>query len=334
MERFAWLSCLSALLAWSEVASAQSPGPCPSPGQPWVEVIFSGPAWSAAAQDDVLRELGIELRRRSLQVCPQPAQAPSAPPLKLITLLANDPERVAIVPSDLEHEGGFVGRTIMVGGIPEDARPLAIAQAVDEALRSDSGAAPEPPPREKKKSSRRALKATPTSPSWVVAAAVAPALQVAPGFFDGESRTAVAPGVGLRLSVTESSWGGSLGVTLTKVSDLRFDDIVVRQFRAPLDASLRYRLRKGLWEGVLDVGVLAALVSYDYSPSDFGQRRLEWGGRAGISVGWGRRVKPWLGASIELLPSPSELRFAPTGSFGHTPSLWLGFTLGTELTWP
>jgi hypothetical protein len=35
-----------------------------------------------------------------------------------------------------------------------------------------------------------------------------------------------------------------------------------------------------------------------------------------------------------VLPTSRALRFAPTGSFGHTPSLWLGFALGTELAWP
>jgi hypothetical protein len=335
VDRFARLGWLSALLAWSEVANAQSSAPCPSPGEPWVEIVFSGPAWSKAAQQAILRELRIELRRRSLQVCTEPGAGPWAPPQKLITLLARDPERVAIVPSDLEHEGGFVGRTVVVAAIPEDARPLAIAQAVDEALRSDSGIAPEPPHAPSKVFPAKREAAPPSARSELSAAvAVAPTLQVAPATFDGASRAVVAPGATLRFAVMPSSVGGSLGVTITKASDLSYGHVTLRQLRLPLDASLRFRIRSGQLEAMFDVGLLAALVDYGYAPTGRGQRWVESGGRAGASIGWGRRVVPWIGASIEVLPSSSELRFAPTGSVGHTPTLWLGFALGTELRWP
>jgi hypothetical protein len=334
VDRFAWLGWLSALLAWPEVAGAQSSRPCPSPGQPWVEIVFSGSAWSKAAQDGVLRELRIELRRRSLQACTEPEAAPWAPPQKLITLLARDPDRVAIVPSDLEHEGGFVGRTIVVAAIPEDARPLAIAQAVDEALRSDSGIAPEPPrPPQEIRPTNHETRSEPEPSELAVAVAIAPTLQVAPATFAGASRAAIAPGAALRLSVMPSSVGGALGMALTKASDLSYGQVTIRQFRLPLDASLRFRIRSGLLETMFDVGALVALVDYGYAPNARGQRRLEWGGRAGVSVGWGRRLVPWVGASIEVQPTSSELRFAPTGSIGRTPALWLGFALGTEFSW-
>lgn len=335
MARFAWLGWLSALLAWSGLAVAQPATPCPSPGRPWVEIVFSGPVWSNAVQEEILRELRIELSRRSLQACTTPTEAPWAPAQKLITLLASDPDRVAIVPSDLEHEGGFVGRTIVVAAIPEDARPLAIAQAVDEALRSDSRVLPEPT-RAVKTPPPTAAPALPEPPpsELSIAVAVAPTLQVAPGTFDGARRAVIAPGATLRLSVMPSSVGGSLGIALTKASDLSYDRVTIRQFRLPLDASLRLRVRRGLFEAMFDVGVLAALVDYGYAPSGRGQRWVEAGGRAGVSVGWGRRLVPWLGASIEVLPNSSDLRFAPTGAVGHTPALWLGFALGTELAWP
>jgi hypothetical protein len=128
--------------------------------------------------------------------------------------------------------------------------------------------------------------------------------------------------------------GGAFGITLTRKSELHFGAVVVDQFRLPLDGSLRVRLRKGSFQTTFDVGVLAAIVSYDYAPEASGDQRLEFGGRAGASVGWGGPLMPWLGASIEIVPTSSELVFAPTGSIGQTPTLWLGLALGMELSWP
>jgi hypothetical protein len=332
--RFVRLGCLSALLAWSTVTSAQLAASCPTPGKPWVQIVFSGPAWSATTEESILRELRIELDRRSLEVCTEPSEAPWARPEKLITLIASDADRVAIVPSDLQHEGGFVGRTVLVGSIPEDARPLAIAQAVDEALRSDSGATPESPPVPTKPPVEHEAPPSPAEPRLTVAVALGGALEVAPATFDGGSQAAVAPGMTLRLSAMPSMVGGSLGITLTTASDLHFGPVVVRQFRVPVDGSLRIRIRKGLFQTMFDVGALAAIVDYDYAPSAYEHQRLEFGGRAGASVGWDRPLMPWLGASIEVLPTSAELRFAPTGTIGHTPTLWLGLALGMELSWP
>jgi len=334
VDRFAPLGCLSGLLAWSQASTAQPGASCPSPDKHWVQIIFSGRAWSKDAQDSILRELRIELDRRSLEVCTEPNEAPWAPPQKLITLIANDADRVAIVPSDLQHEGGFVGRTVLIGAIPEDARPLAIAQAVDEALRSDSRATPEPPPVREMPAVDAEAPAKPASPGFTVAAAVGAAVQVAPATFEGASQATVAPGIALRFSAIPSSVGGSLGVTLTRTSDLHLGAVVVRQFRLPMDVSLRVRLRKGLFQSAFDVGAVAAIVAYDYPPEVQAYQGMEFGGRAGASVGWGHPLKPWLGASIEVLPSSSELKFAPTGTIGHTPTLWLGLALGMELSWP
>jgi hypothetical protein len=334
VNRLARLGCLSAQLVWSTVTTAQPEASCPSPGKAWVEIVFSGPAWSITAQEGILRELRIELERRSLEVCTGPNEAPWAPPEKLITLIASDADRVAIVPSDLQHEGGFVGRTVLVSAIPEDARPLAIAQAVDEALRSDSGTTPEPPPASQKPAIEQVAPPPPAEPRLIVAAAVGAAMEIAPATFDGGTQAAFAPGITVRLSAMPAAVGGSLGITLTTASNLHFGSVVLRQFRLPIDGSLRVRIRKGEFQSMFDVGALAAIVSYDYAPSAYEYQRLELGGRAGATVGWGRPLMPWLGASIEVLPSSSELRFAPTGTIGHTPTLWLGLALGGELSWP
>lgn len=163
---------------------------------------------------------------------------------------------------------------------------------------------------------------------------MAPTLQIAPPVFEGARRSTLSPGVLLRLSLRSSNVGGSLGVAITRASDLAFAAANVRQFRVPLDLSLRLRARAGLLEGMLDLGALAALVDYDVGATGRSYRHVEVGGRAGFHVGWGRRVVPWLGVSVEVLPSAVELKLAPTGTFGHTPQLWLGVGLGTEVRWP
>lgn len=330
MPRRAWLAWSWALSVWTQVAAAQ-PEACPAAEQGWVKVVFRGSAWAPELRHGVLRELGVELGRRSLQACGESQQSTTTPQ-QVVTLLANDQGLVSILPADLGSEGGFVGRTVQIGAIPEDARALAIAQAVDEALRSDASRPSEPAPPPPKVV---APPSPPPKPSPLVfGAALAPALQFAPATFEGAKRAVVAPGMVLRLSLRSSSFGGSLGVSITRTSELDFGQVTIRQFRLPLDCSVRWRLQAGELEGQMDLGVLMALVDYDRGSSERGYRRVEIGGRAGVSIGWGRRVVPWLGASVEVLPSAAALRLAPTGIFGHTPGLWLGVALGTEIRWP
>jgi len=123
-------------------------------------------------------------------------------------------------------------------------------------------------------------------------------------------------------------------VTITRESDLNFGEIAIRELRVPADASFSVRLARGPAQAMLDIGLLAALVTYQYRPAGDGHSSLELGGRAGVRVGWGHRIVPWVGASVEVLPSSTDFRFTPTGSLGRAPSLWLGFALGSEVRWP
>jgi len=331
------MRCVSALLVSARLAAAE-PASCPRDPERWIKVVFSGAGWSVEQQQDVLRELGVELKRRTLEVCTDADADASARPLKLITLIKSDRDRVAIVPSDLENEGGFVGRTIVVAAIPEDARALAIAQAVDEALRSDSGPLSEPlppppssvPPTAKREEPRPPAERAPLS----LGAAVAPTLLVAPATFQGGTRAVFAPGAALRLSLVRRGWGGSLGVAVTKNSNVHYESVTIQQFRVPLDLSVRSSLRRGALEGILDVGVMAALVDYEFLPNGRGHRQLELGGRVSAAIGWGEKVLPFLGISCEIVPSTSRVSFAPAGEVGRTPALWLGLALGTEVRWP
>jgi hypothetical protein len=254
----------------------------------------------------------------------------------VVTLLSNDPDRVSIVPSRLQDEGGFSGRTIRLGPIPEDARALAIAQAVDEALRGVSGV-PEPvAPPPVREAPPKDVVLPPPAPSSALrlAVSIGPVLEVAPTAFTDSSKTGLAPAAALRVAVTNSRFGGSIGIVLGRSTDLVYGTVSISQFRLPVDASFRFILRAGQLQGALDAGVVLALLSEEYAPARRAHQELEAGARAGLTLSWGERIVPWLGASVEVIPAPYDLRFAPVGVVGHTSSLWLGFALGMEVRWP
>jgi hypothetical protein len=327
--------CLLGAL-WGVQASADVPK-CPRAAGPWIDVIFSGPAWTPAQQESVVRELRIEVSRRALDACVHTDETPSSPPTAVVTLLCNDADRISIVPARMQDEGGFSGRTIHVGSIPEDARSLAIAQAVDEVLRGVP-AAPELPPAPAPLPAREIIvreapRAPPRSP-FRLGVSVAPTLLIAPSGFTDASKTALAPAASLRVAVTSSRIGGSLGLVLGRATNLVFGSVSINQFRLPVDASLRLLARAGQLEGALDAGIVVALLREEYTPARRSFQDVEAGARAGLTVFWGDRIMPWLGAAIEVMPTSHDLRFAPMGTIGHTPNLWLGVAVGMEVRWP
>jgi hypothetical protein len=286
----------------------------------------------------VVRELRIELSRRSLEVCPHTDEAPASAPAAVVTLISNDLDRVSIVPSRLQDEGGFSGRTIRLGSIPEDARALAIAQAVDEALRGLPGTpepAPPPPPPPREAPPKEIVLPPPAPPSTLkLAVSIGPMLELAPTAATGASKTVLAPGAALRVALTSSRIGGSIGVLLGRSTELSFDSISISQLRIPVDASLRFALQAGPFQSAFDAGFLVALLREEYAPNHSAHQEVEAGVRGGVTLSWGERVVPWLAASVEVLPSPYDLRFAPMGAIGHTSSVWIGFALGMEVRWP
>jgi hypothetical protein len=300
--------------------------------------LFSGTAWTPAQEESVVRELRIELSRRSLEVCPHTDEAPASPPAAVVTLLSNDVDRVSIVPSRLQDEGGFSGRTIRVGSIPEDARALAIAQAVDEALRGLPGTpepAPPPPPPAREAPPKDIAVPPPAPPSTLkLALSIGPMLELAPASATQASKTVLAPGAALRVALTSSKIGGSIGVLLGRSNELSFESISISQLRIPVDASFRFVLQAGPLQSAFDAGLVVALLREEYTPNHSAHQEVETGVRGGVTLSWGERIVPWLGASVEVLPSPYDLRFAPMGAIGHTSSVWIGFALGMEVRWP
>lgn len=278
-----------------------------------------------------MRELRIELSRRALGVCEHSEVSSEVAPVKVVTLLAADEERVSIVGSSLQKEGGFSGRTILVSAIPEDARALAIAQAVDEAFRNEGETPAATPPVRNAHPLQRPVTEV-ARPSWFVGAAVAPTVQVAPAAAN-RTQSVVAPGIAIRLSVGRSLLTASIGTAITRASDLTFGSTIIRASRVPVDASVGLQVARGSLRAALDVGLVAELASYEFARNQRSQSAWGLGGRVGLRVGWGRRVIPWLGTSLELLPRSTDLRLLPTGSLGSSPAIWLGFAVGTEVRW-
>ncbi|HEV3192682.1 MAG TPA: hypothetical protein VGY54_19375 [Polyangiaceae bacterium] len=336
------LGCLVILLGELSGSGSRAQDACPHDGRTWVSLNFSGSGWSPEQEEDVLRELRVELGRRSLDVClPSDAGPDVPPPTAVVTLLANELDWVSIVPSQMRDEGAFRGRTIRVSAIPADARALAIAQAVDEVLRAEPPAIETAPPPEPAtpirvlEVAKEAPVAHPAEPSRLsFGVEVGPTLQIAPSGATGAAKTALGLGGSLRASMTRGRFGGSLGVVLAKSTELDFGSATIDQFRVPVDASARLRLRKGSLEGVVDVGLLVALLREQYAPAGVTYFKIDPGLRAGARASWGDRIAPWLGASLEVMPAPYDLRFAPEGTVGHTSTVWVGLSLGVEARWP
>ena len=152
---------------------------------------------------------------------------------------------------------------------------------------------------------------SPVPPSTVkLAVSIGPMLEVAPTSFTGASKTVLAPGAALRVAVTNSRFGGSIGVILGRSTDLVFDSVSISQFRLPVDASFRVILRAGQLQGALDAGAVLALLREEYAPTHHAHQEVEAGARAGLTLSWGDRIVPWVATSIEVLPFPYDVRFA------------------------
>jgi hypothetical protein len=283
----------------------------------------------------VLRELRVELGRRSLEVCPHSDAVPPSPANAVVTLLANDFDVVSIVPSRIQDEGGFTGRTIRVGSIPPDARALAIAQAIDEVLRGERP--PQEPvapalPRDVAKDVV-VPEPAPRSP-FRFGAAVGPTIQVAPSSSMNADTAAFVAGASIRAAATHGQFGGSLGLVLPTSSKVAFGSITIDELRVPVDASARVRMTSGRLEGAFDLGFVLAFLREEFAPSRRVYVKADPGVRAGLTLSWGEKVVPWIGVSLEWMPAPYQFRFAPEGTVGQSSTFWMGLGVGMEARWP
>ncbi len=298
----------------------------PRPGR-WVDVFFAGDAWSEAQRQAVLRELRTELQRRSVQLCHR-TRLPLTPADDALTLVAIDPDHVRIVPTRLNGERAWQsGRTMALGNLPEDARPLTIALSADEVLRSQprrdvhasdpvqARAAQKLPPRE-------------YGPRGVVALGVGARGGLASG--SGPRKSPLWPALELRTSLTQAGWGGSLGTALGTSTEWSFNSNRFNLLRLPFDLSANRVVQLGEFEAALDAGLVVSYLKLESLGSGRSFTRAEAGARLGVRVSWGRTLAPFLGSALEWLPVGYDLQLVPDGSVGHTAHLWLGLSVGLE----
>ena len=110
--------------------------PCLFGTEPWVAVAFSGPAFSPELERAVLLDLRAGLRLKGIEACVI-GQAGHEPPLAVLQLSANSPERLSVsidVHDALTEKR--VQRDVDLTGVADDARSLTIAAATDELLRA------------------------------------------------------------------------------------------------------------------------------------------------------------------------------------------------------
>jgi len=117
-------------------AAAAQQDPCLFGSEPWVAVAFQGPAFSPELERAVLLDLRAGLRLKGIEACVI-GQAGQEPPLAVLELSANSPERLTVtidVHDALTEKR--VQRDVDLTGVATDARSLTIAAAADELLRA------------------------------------------------------------------------------------------------------------------------------------------------------------------------------------------------------
>jgi len=113
-----------------------------------------------------------------------------------------------------------------------------------------------------------------------------------------------------------------------------FGAVSASELRLPFDVGVRFPVvTRTAFDLVADVG-LAGAVFRDRatnSPDPQAGTRLDLGGRAAIVAHLGRlsdRLLGVAGVHLEAFPRPYDVTLTPQGTVGHTPTFWLGATLG------
>jgi hypothetical protein len=148
------------------------------------------------------------------------------------------------------------------------------------------------------------------------------------------ARSAQARGLGLRLRYG-GAIGGTLGIAGLLPTSLHFRDAEARATWLPFDLGLSLSELVSNWELSLDVSLAAALLLVKGQALDATQQatRLELGGRAGVGLRyWAtRRAGVFGGLSGSWFPKPYELQVEGLGAVGHTPTVWIGGSLGAVI---
>src|SRR5450432_780774 len=153
----------------------------------------------------------------------------------------------------------------------------------------------------------------------------------APAVFAAPSMAS--PGGELRLALGRRLLRVVVGVGAQTRARFTLGGLEAREERASLDVGLRAarafsRLELGGEASVVSA-VFRAQGTNTAGPER--QTRLDLGGRAGLVLRFGAprtRFAPFVGVHATFFPSPYDIAARPQGVLGHTPSLWLGATVG------
>jgi hypothetical protein len=294
------------LMSWSHAALEQAPSPECTGAKPWVVVVGPlSPAFAAAVRSD----LRAGLLPSSIEVC---LVGPAMPrPLARVLVAEVEPARarysVDVTDSVTQKR---VGRDLVLGKLPADGRPLAVAVAAEELLRASwaelalrgvhsaqtaappevravvekSTPAPPPPPRHTALGARLAFERFLGGQTHYGADlfGAVPVGRIAGGLF----------AVGARRALSEQAPQGSLGATALCVE---------------AGVSLAFYRQRGLeWQAFVSGRLLR--VSFEPEAADGAVARAQSGlavtSRVGFSFAFGRpgllRSYSMLGAGIPL----------------------------------
>jgi hypothetical protein len=153
----------------------------------------------------------------------------------------------------------------------------------------------------------------------------------APAVFAAPSMAS--PGGELRSALGRRRLRVVVGVGAQTRARFNLGGLEAREERASLDIGLRAVRAFGR----LDLGGEASVVSAIFRAQGTNtagperQTRLDLGARVGLVVRVGAprtRLAPFAGVHATFFPSPYDIAARPQGVLGHTPSLWLGATVG------
>ena len=142
-------------------------------------------------------------------------------------------------------------------------------------------------------------------------------------------------GADARLSLGGRWLQASLGVGALSPASLHLPAVETQLTYVPFDLSLRGLLTRSRVKLGADLGLAAAVLLADGR----GIAVPASGVRLDVGLRMGLLVQLWLhsrgslslGLHATVLPRPYELTVDPIGTVGHTPSWWLGATLGVSL---
>jgi hypothetical protein len=143
------------------------------------------------------------------------------------------------------------------------------------------------------------------------------------------------PGLALRLALGRGTWGFLVGIAGSLPVDTSIGGLPVRLWRVPADIGVRARLVGDMatlyGEGGLAVAWLSERGLALSSNENHGGVEVGAFAAAGLRLLPPARLGPFIELRSEFFPSPPGILALPRGVVGHTPTVWLGATVGASI---